>query len=625
MGKHKKHHYGHKSSSSSSSSSSDSSDGEYKHLPKHERKRMKKLRKQMKKGKIPPGSVPGMYPAGAHGVPHGMPHGAPHGGYPGQPGYPPAGGYPTGVAPPPAGYAPPPGQMYPGQAPGYPGQAPGYPHGAPNPAYPAGGAGGQASSGITAGQYDYTKPGAPPVGQPGYPGAQLGYAPAPGGQPGYAPPPGGQPGYAPPPGGQPGYAPQPGGQPGYAPPPGGQPGYAPQPGGQPGYAPPPGGQPGYAPPPGGQPGYAPPPGGQPGYAPPPGGQPGGQTGQPGLSGQFQQLGIHGNMGMPRPVIRPAPNFSAEKDAEIIRKAMKGAGTDEQAIINVISQRSNQQRVNIMNMFKTMYGKDLIKDLESELSGDFRETIMAMFKPTTFYDAWSLHEAIKGLGTKESALIEILCTRTNAEIQEINNCYKQYYHQTLEKDIVNDTSGHFKRLLVSCCQANRTELTPEQWQRVQTQGPESVIDRNLAREDAQKLYQAGEKKLGTDESAFLTVLAVRHYFQLRATFEEYVKIAGRDILSTIDREMSGDLKDGFIAIVMSAKNRPEYFADKLYHAMKGAGTSDSTLIRIVVSRSEVDLQDIKEVYLSKYKKTLATAVSSDTSGDYKRILLAVIGQ
>ena len=39
-------------------------------------------------------------------------------------------------------------------------------------------------------------------------------------------------------------------------------------------------------------------------------------------------------------------------------------------------------------------QDLIKDLESELSGDFRETIMAMFRPTTFYDAWSLHEAVK---------------------------------------------------------------------------------------------------------------------------------------------------------------------------------------------------------------------------------------
>ena len=39
-------------------------------------------------------------------------------------------------------------------------------------------------------------------------------------------------------------------------------------------------------------------------------------------------------------------------------------------------------------------------------------------------------------------------------------------------------------------------------------------------------------------------------------------------------------------VMCAKNRPEYFADKLYSAMKGAGTHDSTLIRVVVSRSEV---------------------------------------
>lgn len=345
-----------------------------------------------------------------------------------------------------------------------------------------------------------------------------------------------------------------------------------------------------------------------------------------MSAQFQQLGIQGNLGMPRPVIRPAPNFSAEKDAEIIRKAMKGVGTDEQAIIGVISQRSNRQRVDIMNMFKTMYGKDLIRDLESELSGDFREMIMAMFKPTAYYDAWSLNQAIIGLGTKEAVLIEILCTRTNAEIREINECYKQQYKRSLEKDIMDDTSGHFKRLLVSCCQANRAELTPEQWQRVQYEGPEAVVDRNLAREDAQKLYEAGEKKkLGTDESAFLSVLAVRHYFQLRATFEEYAKIAGRDILSSIDREMSGDLKDGFTAIVKCAKNRPEYFADKLYSAMKGIGTQDSTLIRIVVSRSEFDLQDIKEVYLAKYKKTLAATIASDTSGDYKKLLLAIVGQ
>lgn len=73
------------------------------------------------------------------------------------------------------------------------------------------------------------------------------------------------------------------------------------------------------------------------------------------------------------------------------------------------------------------------------------------------------------------------------------------------------------------QGNRTEYTPEQLQRAATEGVESVIDRNLAREDAHKLYQAGVKKIGTDESAFLQVMAVRHYYQLRATFEEYHKV------------------------------------------------------------------------------------------------------
>ena len=38
--------------------------------------------------------------------------------------------------------------------------------------------------------------------------------------------------------------------------------------------------------------------------------------------------------------------------------------------------------------------------------------------------------------------------------------------------------------------------------------------------------------------------------------------------------------------MCARSRPRYFAEKLYKSMKGAGTDDDTLIRIIVSRAEV---------------------------------------
>lgn len=73
------------------------------------------------------------------------------------------------------------------------------------------------------------------------------------------------------------------------------------------------------------------------------------------------------------------------------------------------------------------------------------------------------------------------------------------------------------------QANRTELTDSQRQMLMQRGPEAVVDRALAQQDAQTLYQAGVKKFGTDESAFLSVLSIRHEYQMRATFEEYQKV------------------------------------------------------------------------------------------------------
>lgn len=51
----------------------------------------------------------------------------------------------------------------------------------------------------------------------------------------------------------------------------------------------------------------------------------------------------------------------------------------------------------------------------------------------------------------------------------------------------------------------------------------------------------------------------------------------------------------------------FFARCLYRAMEGMGTNDSTLIRIIVSRSEIDLNDIKREFERIYDRTLLSAV------------------
>lgn len=49
---------------------------------------------------------------------------------------------------------------------------------------------------------------------------------------------------------------------------------------------------------------------------------------------------------------------------------------------------------------------------------------------------------------------------------------------------------------------------------------------------------------------------------------------------------------------------------------GLGTNNEDLIRILVSRCEIDLNQIKKEYLRLYGKTLYDAVKSELSGDYE---------
>ncbi|XP_062599097.1 annexin A6-like [Saccostrea cucullata] len=312
-----------------------------------------------------------------------------------------------------------------------------------------------------------------------------------------------------------------------------------------------------------------------------------------------------------PTVKPAENFNAESDAEALRKAMKGFGTDEQAIIDILGYRSNAQRLEIVQTYKTMFGKDLIKDLEGELSGGLKVLCRGLCMSPENFDAMCLNKAIKGLGTDEQVLVEVICTRSNEQIRKFKEAYKTLYGKNLEEHVSGDTSGHFKRLLIGLLQANRDES--------------KEFDRNKAKQDAQAIYEAGEKKWGTDESRFNVILVSRSYAQLRATFQEYAKLANKDIEDTLKSEMSGDLLKGMLAVVRCIRGKASHFATELYKSMKGLGTDDDRLCRVIVSRCEVDMVQIKEEFQKQYKQTLAMFLADDISGDYKNLCFALIGE
>uniref|UniRef100_A0A667YGK5 Annexin n=1 Tax=Myripristis murdjan TaxID=586833 RepID=A0A667YGK5_9TELE len=308
------------------------------------------------------------------------------------------------------------------------------------------------------------------------------------------------------------------------------------------------------------------------------------------------------MGNCQPTIVPYEEFDVLADIKAIRKACKGLGTDEQAIIDILANRSSAQRQEIKQAYFDKYDDELVDVLKKELSGNFEKAILAMLDLPVIYAVKELRKAMKGAGTDEDVLVELLCTATN----DVSVTTTIQLHEPDRKAFA---ASHSRS---QCCLSLLQGTRDESYE----------VDEALAEEDATSLFEAGEGRFGTDESTFSYILASRNYLQLQATFKIYEQLSGTEILDAIESETSGTLKKCYITLVRAAKNPQLYFARRLNDAMKGAGTDEDTLIRIIVCRSEYDLETIKDMYLEKYDVSLKEALRDECSGDFKRLLLAI---
>jgi len=324
----------------------------------------------------------------------------------------------------------------------------------------------------------------------------------------------------------------------------------------------------------------------------------------------EQYKYHANFTMPerRGTIKAHHGADPKMDAETLHNSFTQKDCAK-AVMNILTKRANWQRLQIRTAFQEIFAKDLVEELKHHLKSHTRDVAIGLMYRPDFYDAHMLREAMKGLGTHEATLIEILCTRSNLGINDIKSAYIKLHERDLVKDIESETSGHFRTLLVTLLKGNRAE--------------NAAPDVAKAAKDALALFNAGEKKVGTDEAAFVMRLATESPNQLLALFQEYEKLTKHSFEQAIEKEFSSDLKSALLTTVKCVKNLPGMYQDKLYHAMKGLGTDESSLNYTIISRSEVDLENIKAAYLAAHKKSLEAAVTAETSGDYKDWLLSIL--
>jgi len=294
------------------------------------------------------------------------------------------------------------------------------------------------------------------------------------------------------------------------------------------------------------------------------------------------------------------------DVEVLRKAMEGFGTDEATLIKVIANRTGRQRQQIKAQYKATYGRDLIEDIKKECHGKLEEAFVALFKDPVEYDVDALREGMKGLGTNEDTLIEIIASRSPQQLLAIKNLYKQKYNRDLEDDIKKETHGTLEHILITLLQGKRSVNTNP--------------DQNACAAIAKEILNAGEAKLGTDESVFNKYFGSLSPYELCCVAQHYHKLTGHTILEAIEKEFVGDSKKAFKSIVYATLSPSEYFATRVHDALKGLGTKDHLLMRVLITRDEIDMPQIKQYYKQLYGKDMVEAIKSDISGDYEKLMV-----
>ena len=301
----------------------------------------------------------------------------------------------------------------------------------------------------------------------------------------------------------------------------------------------------------------------------------------------------------------------DKDVETLKKSLKSGGAaqvDEKAIIKLLANRNNVMRQQLRNYYNQKYQRDLVFDLKSDLDGKFETAIVALFDDPYIYDAKTLHKAMKGVGTDTDACIEIICTRPNWYLKNIMLAYTNLTGGDLIKDLKSEVKlmGNTGTLLVSLLQCQRSENpTP---------------NKETIEKYADDLINGGIKRLGTDEKLFMDILTKTSTPELQLLMETYQKKAGESLLVSIDKEFSGDVQKTLKTIIYANTAPSEYFARRVNEAISSAGTKDELLMRILITRDEVDMPKIKECYKNLYGKDMVESVKGATLGDYKDLLV-----
>ena len=216
----------------------------------------------------------------------------------------------------------------------------------------------------------------------------------------------------------------------------------------------------------------------------------------------------------------------------------------------------------------------------------------------------IHHLKIGLKKSNECVFEMLTSKTPEELKIIENAYRRNTGKELKTDITKTFSGAVGNNLLNLFDTPRT-----------TNSNPNVNDCNRY---AKKLIDKETKYWTEDENLFKEIFIQRSPEELILIARCYLKETGNNLMDIIEKKTKGKHQILLREILYNNIMPHELYAEKIYSAIKGAGTNEEILSRVLVARSELDMPLMREIYLFKYNITMKEDIIGDTSGSYQKI-------
>uniref|UniRef100_A0A8R1HJV5 Annexin n=1 Tax=Caenorhabditis japonica TaxID=281687 RepID=A0A8R1HJV5_CAEJA len=243
---------------------------------------------------------------------------------------------------------------------------------------------------------------------------------------------------------------------------------------------------------------------------------------------------------------------------------------------------------------------------------------------------TLRSSLHGLDTKDQTIINTVLYHNNFQRQKILGAYEDMYsrqlralretyltdyRKSLDKDITVKVEGVVGKMLNLLLCTNRDE------------GLGIKLNDDLVAKHVKILSNVSIDDIAKNVQVFEELFIGHSWKHIGAVLDKFdeTRIDLHDIETVIRRNKTihSEIRLILLTIARVSRSIQIYFAEKLRTAMTHERVDQSTIIRICVSRSEIDLQDISLEYKRKYQRPLEHDICQSTSGEYTRMICTLL--